>query len=138
MIDREFYGYGSGERYYEQVIRNAQVQAGNVDGFFYSLALAYQMSKERPALEASRGELQVRIDDIVKRMAELDEQLTGRIDGDTRVKLQAERDALSARYTQENTALTQVELVIRYLGAVSEPEAPPWLVEWLRDTIGQV
>jgi len=138
MVDRDFYSTGAGERYTESLTRGAMAEAESVSSFFYQLALLHRAVKESPKLEASRDELIARMDEHSKRITELDGKLSGRINGDARSKLQAERDAIAARYRQDSTALTQVETVRRWINTVRAPVAPVWLMEWMRDTIGHI
>jgi len=127
MVNRDFFSSGAGERYTENISGYASNEVKRVESFFYMLALAHRAGKERPEMEAARDELQVRIQDTREKMAELDKLLSKRPD----VKLQAERDALSSRVTQDRSALTQVKIVLGWINNVPAPEPPVWFVEWL-------
>jgi hypothetical protein len=130
-ISREFYSTGSGERYWEQLTRAAQADASGVSGFWYQLAMAHRVKRAAPLLESQHVEQAAAVELIRSQMAEHDEQLVKR-SRDT--KLIAERDALSRKFTQESTALQQIEQALRFIANVKEPTAPEWLLEWLKST----
>jgi len=126
----EFYNsHHAGEAYYEQVARGAHTDAQNLAAFWNQLALREHVERHLPAMESARMELLLRIGDIDAELLQLDKKINRHPRDDN---LRAERQALTARLTREQSALVQVDSAIRHLKSIPEPVAPQWLLEWLR------
>lgn len=127
-IQVEFYkSLHAGQRYFEQLDRQAVADAQNVQVYYYQLALAYYAKQSLPELEAMQAELKSKCDDLSKRIASLDKQIQAAHPRDQN-KLLAERDGGAREYTRERAALDQVGVALRYLRSIKEPVTPPWLV----------
>ena len=123
----------TGEQYYKQLLNRADKEAGEVYGFFYELALAHRISKVLPELVAVRADLQGKRDALSKRLAEIDKKLSN---GKSREQHQllADRQALARECSREQSALAQVDIVLRSIGTVKEPVPPEWLTVWIRES----